>query len=83
MALSMILFFVSPLISETFSVVCHVAQSCSRVDFFIGKLASFVSVYFFGITSVLISYKSVVLNKAVSEGFRRFRRKHGLPSLKL
>lgn len=83
MALSMTLFFVSPLISETVSVVCHVAQSCSRLDFFIGKLASFVSVYLFGIISVFISYKSVVYSKAVSEGFHRFRRKHGLPSLNI
>jgi hypothetical protein len=67
MALSMILLFVSPLISETFSVVCHVARSCSRVDFIIGKLASFVSVYLFGIISVLISYKTAVYTKSLQK----------------
>jgi hypothetical protein len=82
MTLLIILFFVSPLISETISVVCHVTQSCSRVDFFTGKLASFVSVYLFGISSVFISYKTAVYIKAVYEGFERFRRKHGLPLLK-
>ena len=83
MASSMILFFVSPLISEQLSVVCYAARSCSRVDFFIGKIASFVSVYFFGITTVLIGYKTVVYTKVVTEGFDRFRRKHGFPILKL
>lgn len=84
MALSIILFFVSPMISESFSVVCHVVErSCSRADFIIGKLASFASVSLFGISSVLICYKTAVYAKAVAEGFDRFQRKHGLPILKL
>ena len=84
MSLSMILFFVSPMVSETISVICHVVErSCSRADFFIGKLASFVSVYLFGTASVLIGYKTAVYTSVVSEGFHRFQRKHGFPILKL
>jgi hypothetical protein len=86
MALTIILFFVSPMLSESVMAWCDVAPfdpSCSTATpFYLAKLTSIVSVVSFGVLSVLVGYSSTVYFRAVSMGFNRYRRKHGLPSLK-
>lgn len=80
---AIILFVVSPMWSEVFAAWCQAVPAdptCSRA--YPGRLLSLFASVMFGSAAALASFRAMTVSRIAMQGFRRYRRKHGLPVLK-